>query len=106
RAGNRSGLVVARRVRLDERRAAPSIEAPAAEQSVRGRDLSILAGDDLRCRARVIPDAGFVEGTVEEAGSRAGRRERDAQRRVLNAIEARDFADGEGILEHAVEIQV
>ena len=62
RAEHGAVLGVPRRI---QRLTAALVEAPSADQPARCRDLSILAAQNLRRRARVVPDARFVERARE-----------------------------------------
>ena len=73
----------------------------------RGGELAVLVRGDLGRRAHDVPDPGLVDDALEEAGGRAGGGHGRAEGGVLDARRlGGEGADGEGLVEDPVEIQV
>src|SRR5439155_980589 len=81
------------------------VQPQPSEQSARRWNLAVLAAENLRCRARVIPDPDFVDRAVEETSGDTSRVQRGADAEVLNAVRPWRLADRQLTIGVAVEEQ-
>ena len=95
---------------VDDGRSPSLVEPPATDQSRCGDELLVHRSGDVVIRARVVPDACFIEDTMEDTSRLHARTavcaHRCRERNSLNTSRDRcDRSDEQTGIEHSIEIE-